>query len=319
MKAVSGFLVFLLAILAVIVGVSAAYTLSPTEQAIITQFGKPIGEPVTEAGLHFKTPFVQQVNKIEKRVLEWDGRPIEMPTKDKTYIIVDTFGRWQITDPKEYFESLKEERRAQSRLDGILGNATRSAIAKHELTEVIRTTKDRTPTIDPNLEGGSESLGTLYPITKGRAEIEKEIFENAKQELEGMGITLLDIRLKRINYNPDVRQQIYRRMISERQQIAERFRSEGAGEAAKILGRKERELLRIESEAYRKVEEVRGAADAKATQIYADAYNQSPEAIEFYEFTKSLEAYREILDDDTTLILSTDSDVFKFLKDIDPN
>ena len=313
----------LLSVLAVAAGVvilfASAYTIPETKQAIITQFGKPVGEPVTKAGLHFRTPFVQEVNMIEKRILEWDGRPTEMPTKDKTYISVDTFGRWRISDAKQYFLRLNNERSAQSRLDGILGSETMSAIAKHELIEVIRTTKDREPNRDATLVDAPGNIGVLNPITLGRAKIEQEIFENAATKLTDIGIELLDVRFKRINYNNNVQPQIFQRMISERQQIAERFRSEGAGEAAKISGKRERDLQEIESEAYKQVQTIRGEADARATEIYANAFNQSAKSVEFYEFVKSLETYEAMLSDDTTLILSTDSDVFKYLKDIEPN
>jgi membrane protease subunit HflC len=296
---------------------SAAYTVSETEQIIITRFGRPIGDAVTKAGLHFKVPFIEDVTRIEKRILEWDGRPNEMPTKDKTYIVVDTFGRWRIKDAKQYFLRLRDERSAQSRLDDILGSETRNAIAKHELIEVIRTTKDRKPTRDAALVDAPGNIGILYPIRLGRAKIEEEIFEKAASKLADFGIELLDIRFKRINYNESVRKQIYERMISERQQIAERFRSEGEGEAAKILGKMERDLLKIESEAYKRVQEIQGAADAKATQIYAEAYNLSPESVDFYGFMKTMETYQKMLDRDTMLILTTDSDIFKYLKNIE--
>lgn len=300
---------------------SAAYTVSETEQIIITQFGKPVGEPISEAGLHFKIPFIQEVTRFEKRILAWDGRPNEMPTKDKTYIVVDTFGRWKIDDAKLFFVRLTDERTAQSRLDDILGSETRNAIASHELIELIRTTKDRQPAKDQVDESiidvGPSNIGILYPITKGRGLVEQEIFEKAAVKLADLGIALLDVRFKRINYNESVRQRIYSRMISERQQIAERFRSEGAGEAAKIIGRKERDLLEIESEAYKLVQEIRGVADAKASEIYAQAYNQSADSISFYQFIKTMETYEEMLDRDSTLIMTTDSDIFKFLKRID--
>jgi membrane protease subunit HflC len=296
---------------------NAAYTVSEMEQAIITQFGKPVGEPITEAGLHFKVPFIQSVNRIEKRILEWDGRPNEMPTKDKTYIVVDTFGRWRVRDAKQYFLRLRDERSAQSRLDDILGSETRNAIAKHELIELVRTTKDRQPVRDATIADAPGNIGILFPINTGRAKIEQEILDRAAAKLTDFGIELLDIRFKRINYNDSVQQRIYDRMISERQQIAERFRSEGAGDAAKIMGRKERDMLEIESQSYKKVQEIHGEADAKASQIYADAYNQSPESIAFYEFIKTMETYEEMLDQETTMILSTDSDILKFLKRID--
>lgn len=318
MKKVAGSFIVLLILAGIVVLFASAYTVNETKQAIITQFGKPVGDPVTSSGLHFRTPFVQTVHMIEKRFLEWDGRPTEMPTKDKTYIEVDTFGRWRISDAKQYFERLRDERSAESRLDNILGSETRNAIAKHELIEVIRTTKDRQPAQDATLVDTPGNIGILYPITLGRAAIEQEIFENAASKLTDFGIELLDIRFKRINYNNSVRQRIYERMISERQQIAERFRSEGAGEAAKITGKKERDLQEIESEAYKTVETIRGQADARATQIYADAFNQGDKSIEFYEFTKSMESYERMLDEDATLILSTNSELFKFLKDIKP-
>ncbi|HCR29950.1 MAG TPA: protease modulator HflC [Opitutae bacterium] len=318
MKKIAGSFAVLLILAGIVVLFASAYTVHETKQAIITQFGKPVGDPITRSGLHFRTPFVQTVHMIEKRFLEWDGRPTEMPTKDKTYIEVDTFGRWRISDAKQYFERLRDERSAESRLDNILGSETRNAIAKHELIEVIRTTKDRQPAQDATLVDTPGNIGILYPITLGRAAIEQEIFENAASKLTDFGIELLDIRFKRINYNNSVRQRIYERMISERQQIAERFRSEGAGEAAKITGKKERDLQEIESEAYKTVETMRGQADAKATQIYADAFNQSDRSVEFYEFTKSLESYERMLNEDATLILSTDSELFKFLKDIEP-
>ena len=304
-------------------GLSAAYTVDETEQVIITQFGKPIGEPIRGSGLHFKVPFIQEVNRLDKRILDWDGFPSEMPTKDKTYIVVDTFARWRIDQPEQFFLRLRDERSAQSRLNDILGSETRNAIAKHELIEVIRTTKNREPaqdTIIPDAETQTDSLGTigvLYSINKGKAKIEEEIFQEASAKLADFGIELLDVRFKRINYNESVQKRIYDRMISERQQIAERFRSEGAGEAAKILGRKEKDLLEIESEAYKRVQEIRGEADASATEIYASAYNQSDDSVAFYQFIKTMETYKEMLDRDSTMVFTTQSDIFMFLKRIE--
>jgi len=291
------------------------------EQMIITQFGKPVGEPVTTAGLKIKVPFIQEVNPIDKRVLEWDGSPSDMPTKDKLYISVDLFARWRIVDPLQYFLRLRDERSAQSRLDDILGSETRNAVAKHELIEIIRTTKDRVPLRDSLLAGAQQEakMGSLVPINKGRKLVEKEIFDAAAEKVLVFGIELLDIRFKRINYNQSVRPKIYDRMISERRQIAERFLSEGNGEAARIRGNRVRDLNKIQSEAYREVEEIRGVADAKATEIYARAYNQSPEAVEFYEFTRTMQAYQDIIESNSTLILSTDSDLFKFLKGMNPD
>ena len=296
--------------------VGAIYQVSEVEQVIVTQFGKPVGQPVTTAGLKLKVPFIQHVNAIDKRVLEWDGRPSDMPTKDKLYISVDLFARWRIVDPLQYFLRLRDERSAQSRLDDILGSETRNAVAKHELIEIIRTTKDREPLRDALLTDAEKELdmGTLVPIQKGRQLVEEEIFAAAAEKVLVFGIELLDIRFKRINYNESVRPKIYDRMISERRQIAERFLSEGNGEAARIRGNRGRDLDKIQSEAYRQVEEVRGAADARAAEIYAEAYSQSREAVLLYEFTRTMEAYKTIIGENTTLVLSTDSDLFRFLK-----
>ena len=307
-----------IAAIAIAIAASSFYTVSEVEQVIVTQFGKPVGAPVTTAGLKFKIPFIQDINPIDKRILEWDGNPSDMPTKDKLYIAVDLFARWRITDPLQYFLRLRDERSAQSRLDDILGSETRNAVAKHELIEIIRTTRDRVPLRDALLTNAEPGLGSLVPIQKGRKLVEREIFVAAAEKVRVFGIELLDIRFKRINYNESVRPKIYDRMISERRQIAERFLSEGNGEAARINGNRLRDLNKIQSEAYRQVEQIRGAADAKATEIYASAYNQSPEAVEFYEFTRTLQAYKSIITENTTLVLSTDSDLFKFLKGMAP-
>ena len=300
---------------------SSLYTVSEVEQAIITQFGKPVGTPVTTAGLKIKVPFIQDVNLIDKRVLEWDGSPSDMPTKDKLYVSVDLFARWRIVDPLQYFLRLHDERSAQSRLDDILGSETRNAVAKHELIEIIRTTKDRVPLRDTlATDAGRElDVGSLVPTQKGRKVVEQEIFAEAAEKVRVFGMELLDIRFKRINYNESVRPKIYDRMISERRQIAERFLSEGNGEAARIRGNRVRDLNKIQSEAYRQVEEIRGAADAKATEIYAKAYNQTPKSVAFYEFTRTMQSYKSIIAENTTLVLSTDSDLFKFLKGMTPN
>ncbi|HEX6014246.1 MAG TPA: protease modulator HflC [Geminicoccaceae bacterium] len=316
-------LLVILAVLGIVayVSMSLLYTVSEVEQVIITQFGKPVGAPVTAAGLKVKIPFIQDVNPIDKRVLEWDGSPSDMPTKDKLYISVDLFARWRITDPLQYFLRLRDERSAQSRLDDILGSETRNAVAKHELIEIIRTTKDRVPLRDTLLTEAEreQDIGSLVPIQKGRKQVEQEIYSAAAEKVQVFGIELLDIRFKRINYNESVRPKIYDRMISERRQIAERFLSEGNGEAARIRGNRVRDLNKIQSEAYRQVEEIRGVADAKATEIYAKAYNRSPEAVEFYEFSRTMQAYRAIIAENTTLVLSTDSDLFKFLKGMTPD
>jgi membrane protease subunit HflC len=303
------------AIVVLLIISGAFYIVPETEQVIVTQFGQAVGKPVTEAGVHFKIPFTHQIHRIEKRVLEWDGPIAEMPTKDKLYIIVDAFGRWRISDPMRYFIRLRDERSAQSRLDDILGSETRNTVARHELVELIRTTKDRKAAVDDTLVVGSGSVAAgLPPIMHGRVALEQEIAARAQAKLAEFGIELLDVRFKRINYNPAVTGKIFERMISERRQIAERFRSEGAGEAAKIIGSKERDLKEIESEAYRKVQTVQGKADAEATSIYAQAYNQSLESREFYNFTRALETYRTSFQKGTTLILTTEGSFLRFLE-----
>lgn len=299
------------------IGNDSFFTVDPAEQVIITQFGNPVGQPITEPGLHFKKPFVQNVNRLDKRFLEWSGAPVAIPTKDKTYIRVDTYARWRIEDPLKYFVRLHDERSAQSRLEDILGSETRNAIAKHELIEVVRTDKDRKPLHDESLKGNdreAETIGVLRPISVGRLKIEEEIKAGAASKLREFGISLLDLRLKRINYNPDVLDRIYQRMISERLQIAQRFRSEGEGESAKIAGQRDRDLNEIQSAAYRQVQTIRGEADAKATEIYAKAYTQNAQASEFFTFLKSMETYRKVFTKDSTLVLSTDSDLYGLLK-----
>jgi membrane protease subunit HflC len=306
-----------MAILLLFAVLGSFYAVDQTEQVIITQFGKPVGDPITEPGLHFKLPLVQTISRIDKRFLEWDGAPVAIPTRDKTYIHVDTFARWRINDPKTYFVRLHDERSAQSRLEDILGSETRNAIAKHDLIEIVRTDKNRKPLRDENLKNvptGVGTIGVLPSIQFGRLKIEEEIKAAAAAKLAEFGIELLDLRLKRVNYNPDVLDRIYQRMISERRQIAQRFRSEGEGEAARIAGQKERDLNEIQSTAYRQVQQIRGQADAKATEIYAHAYTQNPQAAEFYAFLKSMETYRKVLTKDSILVLSTDSDLFGLLK-----
>ena len=307
--------VFAVALVLLLILSGAFYTVDQTEQVIITQFGQPVGDPITEPGLHFKIPFVQSVNSLDKRFLEWDGAPVAIPTRDKTYIHVNTFARWRIEDPKLYFVRLHDERSAQSRLEDILGSETRNSIAKHDLIEIVRTDKNRQPLRDETLKGGpTGTIGVLPPIEFGRLKIEEEIKAASTQKLAEFGIAVLDFRIKRVNYNPDVLDRIYQRMISERLQIAQRFRSEGEGQSARIAGQRERDLNEIQSNAYRRVQEIRGEADAKATEIYARAYTQNPQAAEFYVFLKTLETYHKIFSKDSTLVLSTDSDIFALLK-----
>lgn len=322
MKRFSILAIFAGLFLALIVFSSSAFTVSETEQVFITEFGKPVGTPInadpakSETGLHFKMPFIQQVNRIEKRVMEWDGPATEMPTRDKLYITVDNFARWRIVNPLAYYEKLRDERSAQSRLNDIIGSETRAVIASHDLIEVIRSDKNRKPVRDEALTAADSNLGLLPPIRDGRSMLDQQIIKAAQPKVKDWGIELIDIRFKRINYNRDVVEKIYARMASERQQIADRFRSEGAGEAAKIIGRKERELLSIESEAYRKEQEIKGKADAEATGIYAAAYNSSPSAADFYQFVKTLETYQKSLSKDTTVIFTTNSDLFRLLKGV---
>jgi modulator of FtsH protease HflC len=322
MKPIS-LLIGALVIGATIVISSMAYTVDQTEQVFITQFGKPVGETLNsdptnnQAGLHWKMPFIQQVNRIEKRILEWDGPAAEMTTRDKLYVSIDNFARWRIFDPQLYYTKLRDERGALSRLNDIIGAETLSVIASHDLIEVIRSDKNRKPARDEALAAANSNLGILPPIQFGRDSLDAQILAAAQPIVRTWGIELLDVRFKRINYKAGVIDKIYARMASERDQIADRFRSEGAGEAAKILGRKERDLLSIQSEAYRKEQEIKGKADAQATGIYALAYNSSPSAADFYQFVKTLEIYQKTLDKDTTTIFTSNSDLFRLFKHID--
>ena len=284
-----------------------AYTVSETEQVIITQFGDPVGNPVVTPGLHFKVPFIQRTNVFDKRFLEWDGSPNQVPTRDRRFIWVDTYARWRITDPLLFFQRLRDERGAQSRLDDILDGETRNAVASHDLIELVRST-NRDP--DDVLIDSEEEAVILETIERGRQKITREILETAAGRTAGLGIELLDLRLKRINYVEEVQQDVFARMIAERQRVAEQFRSEGQGESARIHGERERELAQIQSEAYRQAEELRGTADAEATRIYAEAYNRDAD---FYAFTKSLETYELTMDDSTLFILGTDSELLRFL------
>lgn len=304
----------ILTFFAVIVVMDGFYVVNETEQAIITQFGNPVGEAITEPGLNFKIPFIQKVNYFEKRYLEWDGDRNQVPTKDKKFIFVDTYARWQITDPLQYFQRLGDERGAQSRLDDILDGETRNAIAANDLVELIRSTNR-----EPISEGIIADIvnDSLETIQTGRDAIQEQIQNLANERAKDLGIAVLDFRFKRINYVEEVRQTVYDRMVSERNRIADKFRSEGQGESSRINGEKERELLRIQSEAFREAETIRGKADAEAAAIYNQAYNRSRSAREFYDFTKSMEAYISTIDKETSLIISTDSEFYKYLNTID--
>ena len=284
----------------------ATYTVSETEQVIITQFGDPVGDPVTSPGLHFKVPFIQRVNVFDNRFLEWDGNPNQVPTRDRRFILVDTYARWRITDPLLFFQRLRDERGAQSRLDDILDGETRNAVAQHNLIELVRSTNRNAE--DVQIESEEEEV-ILEALELGRQAIQTEILETAAGRTSDLGIELLDLRLKRINYVTEVQQDVFARMIAERQRVAEEFRSEGQGEAARIDGERELELAIIQSEAYRIAEELRGKADATATAVYAEAYNRDPD---FYAFTKSMETYEQTMDGETLFILGTDSEFMRF-------
>lgn len=293
---------------AAIVLASAAYPVGEAEQVIITQFGDPVGSPVTNSGLHFKVPFIQQANYFDKRFLEWDGSPNQVPTKDKRFIWVDTYARWRITDPLRFLQRLRDERGAQSRLDDILDGETRNAVARYDLIELVRNSNRNREDIPIEAEEEEVILNT---IEKGRDQVSREILERAASRTADLGIELLDLRIKRINYVEEVQRDVFARMIAERQRIAELFRSEGQGEAARIQGERERELQRIQSEAYKTAEELRGKADAEATNTYASAHGRDAD---FYAFTRTLETYEKTLDAGTTMILGTDSDLLKYLQ-----
>ncbi len=314
MKELKGItLLVVLGIVALVLS-QALFVVNERNQVIITQFGEPKGEAITEPGLNIKIPFLQTANYFEKRYLEWDGDPNQVPTKDKVFIFVDTYARWVITDPLKYFERLGNERGAQSRLDDILDGETRNAVAAHDLVELIRTSNREPAQEDELADIVSDSLQT---IIVGRESIQNQIVELANQRTADLGIEVLDFRFKRINYAEEVRRTVYDRMISERNRIADKFRSEGQGESSRINGEKDRELLRIQSEAFREAETIRGRADAEAASIYNEAYNRTASARELYAFIKSMEAYRNTIDSETSLIISTNSEFYKYLNSID--
>jgi membrane protease subunit HflC len=295
------------ALLLIVVLFSALYTVGETEQVIITQFGEPIGAPHTDPGLHLKVPFIQQVNSFDKRWLEWDGDPNQIPTRDKKYIWVDTYSRWRIIDPLKFFQNVRDERGAQSRLDDIVDGETRNVIANHDLIEIVRTTNRK---FTESEEISDLEAQVAANINVGRDGITREILQKASAITHTFGIELKDVQVKRIGYVSDVQQKVYERMISERRRIAERSRSEGFGKSAEVRGQKERELKGIQSEAYKKAQELMGKADASASRIYADAYSRDPE---FYQFLKTMETYRNAINEDSTFLLSTDGDFFKYL------
>jgi membrane protease subunit HflC len=309
MKPKSIYLVILAAIAFAIYG--AAYTVDETEQVVITQFGKIISQPKKDPGLHFKIPFVQKANYFNKNLLEWDGDPGQIPTLDKTFIWVDTFARWKIVDPVKFFQTVNNRFNAVGKLNDIIDPAVRNFITSHHLIEAVRKSNRVLDTTEVGIDESEKDIRNLYGISVGRQKISQGILEQAQPKLAPFGIELVDVKIKRINYVEEVRKSVYGRMIAERNQIAEKFRSEGKGEAQKILGEKERDLQRITSEAYKTAQELKGKADAEATIIYAKAYGMDPE---FYSFVQTLEIYRETLGKDNSLVLSTDSEFLKYLK-----
>ena len=298
-------------LLGLIVLSNSLYVVDMTQQVVITQFGKPIGDAVRDPGLKVKVPFIQKVNVFDKRILEWDGSPRQVPTRDKRYIWVDTFARWRIIDPLRFMQSVTDEIGAHARLDDVIDAITRDLLTSHDLIEVVRNTDREMEIFELDVPREAQE-----GIRVGRSEITRQVLQRAAEQMPRYGIELVDVQLKRVNYVEEVRQKVYERMISERQRIAERYRSEGQGQSAEIRGQKEKELQRITSEAYRVAEEIKGTADADAAAIYAEAFGRDPE---FYSFLRTLESYRTTLDDESTLILTTDGDYFQFLKGIRGN
>jgi membrane protease subunit HflC len=297
-------------IVVIIVLLGAVYVVDETEQVVITQFGEAIGDPKTEPGLYFKLPFIQRANYFPKNLLECDGDPGQIPTLDKTFIWVDTFARWKIVAPLKFFETVNNVYAGMSRLDDIIDPAVRNFVTSYPLIETVRMTNRELGTIEEELEKVPE-ISPLGEVKVGRAKITKGIMEQAQPKVAKFGIELVDVKIKRLNYVQEVQRTVYERMIAERKQIAEKFRSEGKGEARKIEGDKERDLKSITSEAYRKAQEIKGKADAEATKIYAQAYGADSD---FYSFVKTLDIYTETLDKESTLVLSTDSEFFKYMK-----
>jgi modulator of FtsH protease HflC len=302
------FIVIVVAVAAVLV-YNAAYTVDETEQVIITQFGRIVGTPKMDPGLRFKIPFIQRANYFAKNLLDWDGDPGQVPTLDKTFIWVDTFARWKITDPVKFFQTVNNQFSAVGKLNDIIDPAVRNFITSHSLIEAVRKSSRSLDTSDVENE---DTIRTSYAVEVGREKITQGILKQAQPKLAQFGIELVDVKIKRINYVEQVRKSVYGRMVAERKQIAEKYRSEGKGEAQKILGERERDLQEITSEAYRTAQEVKGKADAQATIIYAEAYGVDPQ---FYSFVQTLEIYDQSLGEKNTLILSTDSEFLKYLKE----
>lgn len=298
-------------VLILIVLSSSAYIVNEKEQVVITQFGRPIGVAVTTPGVNFKIPFIQRAKFFDKRYLEWDGDPNQIPTKDKKFIFIDTYARWQITNPLQFYKRLTNERGAQSRLDDILDGETRDFIANHNLVEAVRNSNREAKITDTLTE---PSADTLADINVGRKKIEKMILKTANEKVSDLGIVILDFQIKRLNYVDEVRQNVFKRMNSERFRIADKFRSQGQGEASKINGKKVRDLKTIQSTAFEQAEKIKGKADAVAAAIYAQGYNQSSQSKKLYAFLKSMETFEKTFDEKTSIIISTDSELYKYLK-----
>ncbi len=298
------------ALVLLVIALSCVYTVSETEQVIITQFGRPVGGVITTPGLHLKLPLVQTVHRLEKRWLEYDGEANEIPTRDKKYIWVDSYARWRIADALRFFQAVQDERGGQSRLDDIVDGETRNAVASFDLIEIVRSSNRPFARIE-ELEGTGGGAESAARIETGRDRIAARVLERAAKITPTFGVELEDVRFKRINYTESVQQSVFQRMIAERKRIAERSRSEGQGRAAEIRGQKERDVLAVSSVGYRDAQELKGKADARAASIYASAYGRDPG---FYEFMKSMETLRSSLDDGATVVLSTDSELLKYLK-----
>ena len=296
-------------VLAALLFYLSVYTVSETNQVILVQFGRPVGGVVTVPGLHLKVPLIQVVHRFDKRWLEFDGDANEIPTKDKKYIWVDTYARWRIQDPLRFYQAVRDEHGGQSRLDDIVDGETRNAVASYDLIELVRSS-NREFQLTEEL-AGIGSAEAMTTITTGRQKIASQILEKAAKITPEFGIELVDVRFKRINYVETVQEKVFERMISERKRIAERSRSEGQGRAAEIRGQKERDILAATSVGYKTAQELMGAADAKAALIYARAYGKD---VDFYQFLKAMETLNSSLDSKATLILSTDSELFKYLK-----
>jgi modulator of FtsH protease HflC len=308
---ISIYIIIVIAFILILVFSGAIYKIDETQQVVITQFGRPIGDPITSPGLNIKIPFIQDVNFFEKRLLEWDGNPSEILAKDKKFILVDTYARWKIVNPLKFFTSVVNEMGAQTRLDNVIEASTRDLITSKVLMEVVRNS-NRKMEVD-EIESGVGEDAIVDSIEVGRVKLAQGILSASRDKVNEYGIELVDVRIKRINYIREVREKVFERMIAERLRIAEKYRSEGMGKKAEIEGEMEKDLQQITSEAYRTAQEIKGKADAGAIKIYAQAFERDPD---FYSFTKSLESYRQTLDDKTWLILSTDSDYLKYLKDV---